>query len=92
MEYIVIAVLAVVSTILFVGIYKYGLNPQYVPTAPSMSQCPDMWNYNSSTKQCEPGYETHCLPFNPAVNTLATMTAKCNLARSCGTSWSGMCG
>jgi len=92
MEYIVTAVLAAIFTILFVAIYKYILNPQYVPTGTNMSQCPDMWNYNSTTKMCEPGYKTHCLPFNPSVNTLVTMTAKCNLARSCGTSWSGMCG
>ncbi len=92
MEYIVTAVLAVIFTILFVAIYKYGLNPQYVQTSVNMSQCPDMWNYNLTTQMCEPGYKTHCLPFNPSTNTLASMTAKCNLARSCGTSWSGMCG
>ena len=68
------------------------MNPQYVLTSTNMSQCPDMWNYNSTTQQCEAGYQTHCLPFNPKSNTLTTMAAKCNLARSCGTSWSGMCG
>ncbi len=92
MEYIVTAVLAVVFTLIFVAIYKYGLNPQYVPNATAMAQCPDMWNYNTIKQMCEPAYDTHCLPFNPNTNTLATMTAKCNLARSCGTSWSGMCG
>jgi hypothetical protein len=92
MEYIITAVLSIIFTVLFVVIYKFGINPQYVPTATAMAQCPDRWNYNSSTQQCEPGYSTHCLPFNPSVSTLSTMTSKCNLARSCGTSWSGMCG
>lgn len=92
MEYIVTAVLAAVFTVLFVVIYKYGVNPQYVQTSANMAQCPDMWTYNSTKQMCEPNYDTHCLPFNPATNTLTTMTAKCNLARSCGTSWSGMCG
>ncbi len=92
MEYIVTAVLAIIFTLSFVAFYKFVLNPQYVPTAPALSQCPDMWNYNLATQMCEPGYETHCLPFNPNTNTLTTLTAKCNLARSCGTSWSGVCG
>lgn len=92
MEYIVTAVLAIIFTILLIVFYKFVINPQYVPTNVNMSQCPDMWNYDPAKQMCEPGYETHCLPFNPNSNTLTTMTAKCNLARSCGTSWSGMCG
>lgn len=92
MEYIVTAVLAAIFTVIFVLIYKYVLNPHYVPTNVTMSQCPDMWNYDSTKQMCVPAYETHCLPFNPNSNTLTTMTSKCNLARSCGTSWSGMCG
>jgi hypothetical protein len=90
MEYIVTAVLAAIFAVIFILIYKFILNPQYVPTNPTMAQCPDRWNYNTTTQQCEAAYSTHCLPFNP--NTLTTMTAKCNVARSCGTSWSGMCG
>ena len=92
MEYIVTAVLAAIFTVLFLVLYKFVLNPQYVPSTASMAQCPDRWNYNPTLQMCEPGYDTHCLPFNPATSTLTTMTAKCNLARSCGTSWSGMCG
>jgi hypothetical protein len=92
MEYIVTAVLAGIFTLLFVAFYKFVINPQYVPSAPAMAKCPDMWNYNTTNKMCEPAYDTHCLPFNPDTNTLTTMTSKCNLARSCGTTWSGMCG
>ena len=83
-----------VFTAIFLVIYKYAINPQLIvtPSASSMSTCPDRWNFNTVTKMCEPGYKTTCMPFNPDTPTLATVVGKCNVARSCGTTWSGFCG
>jgi hypothetical protein len=94
MEYIVTALWVAVFTVALILLYKYLINPQIIVTADtsSMAKCPDRWNYDSIKKMCEPGYETHCLPFNPDVPTLNTYSAKCNVARSCGTTWSGFCG
>jgi hypothetical protein len=57
-----------------------------------MTQCPDRWNFNSLTNMCEAAYKTTCFPFNPSAATLNSVSAKCNLARTCGTDWSGVCG
>jgi hypothetical protein len=79
-----------IFTVAFLAIYKYVINPQKVLTI-AKSQCPDRWNYNSITKQCEAQYQTHCTPFDPNAPTLQTASAKCNVAQSCGTSWPGNC-
>ena len=93
MEYIVTALATGAFTLLFIFLYKYLINPQivYSSSVENMSQCPDRWNYNSITKMCEPGYQTSCLSFDPKSSTLDSLAAKCNAARSCGTSWSGLC-
>ncbi len=92
MEYIITAIITVVFAVLIIVFYKFVINPQYIRTVASLSQCPDRWNYNQISHLCEPAYDTHCLAFDPTANTLTTMIAKCNLARGCGTFWSGMCG
>jgi len=43
------------------------------------------------TKMCEPQYSTKCMPFDPDAPTLNTVSARCNLANTCGTDWSGVC-
>ena len=90
MNFVVLLLLIVVFTLLLIVIAKYGLGVRIeIPTVSNqMSQCPDRWSFNTTTKMCEPSYKTHCLPFTP---TLTTAAAKCNLARSCGTDWSGVC-
>jgi hypothetical protein len=93
MNYVGTAVATILFTLLFLVIYKFLINPQVVLPADlkSMSQCPDMWTFNMKTHMCEPNYKTECLPFDPQAPTLNTVLAKCNVARSCGTTWGGVC-
>lgn len=93
MQYIVTALIAIVATLVFLLLYKYVFNPQivYTPDISKMSKCPDRWNYDPISKTCAPGYKTSCLPFNPESSGMDTISARCNVARSCGTGWSGVC-
>lgn len=93
MEYIATALFTAIFTVLFLVVYKFVINPSMVitPTPSSMSQCPDRWNFNASTKMCEPSYSTECMPFDPAAPTLNSVHAKCNLANTCGTTWGSNC-
>lgn len=92
MQYMVTALVAIIVTMIILLLYKYVFNPQivYTPDISKMSKCPDRWNYDPISKTCAPGYKTACLPFNPDLN-MDTLNARCNVARSCGTSWSGFC-
>lgn len=94
MEYITTALVAGTFTLIFLFLYKYVINPTivYTPNLDNMSKCPDRWNFDPITGKCAPGYKTSCLPFDPEDSTLNTLTARCNLARNCQTSWSGFCG
>ena len=83
-------VVTAVFTVLFLVAYKYIVNPQMVLNV-EKSQCPDRRTYNAGTKMCEPKYDTHCTPFDPDAPTLQTAEAKCNVAQSCGSFWSGNC-
>ena len=82
-------ILVALFTVAFLAIYKFVINPQTISrTDPlKMSQCPQRWNFNSSSQMCEPAYQTTCLPFNPDFPNLKTVAAKRNLASTCGTSW-----
>jgi hypothetical protein len=93
MSYVTTAVLTVLFTIGFLVLYKLLINPQIVitPSVKNMAKCPDRWNYSITSQMCEPEYKTSCLPFNPNVETLDSALARCNVARTCGTTWSGMC-
>ena len=86
MNYAATTALAVVSTLLILFLYKVVINPVVILPA-IKTQCPDMWTYDMSTKMCKPMYSTACLPFDPEASTLRTDSSKCNLARSCGTTW-----
>jgi hypothetical protein len=92
MEYVSTVALTAVFTVLFLVAYKLIVNPQVVITLnPSqMSKCPDNWTYDGSV--CRPNSQSTCMPFDPSASTIQTASAKCNLARSCGTTWNGMCG
>ena len=59
------------------------------PSAEHLSACPDQWNYDYNTKMCTPSYNTKCVPFNPEIVT--TISQACDIAKECGTNWSGMC-
>ncbi len=92
MEYLSTIVWTVLFTILFVVLYKVLINPQIVisPDTTKMAPCPDGWNMVNNL--CTPNYKTTCQPFDPKQSTIQSASAKCNLARTCGTTWSGMCG
>lgn len=94
MEYVSAAALTAVFTVILLVIYKLVINPQIVLTLDpkKMAKCPDSWKYNVATKLCEPNAATSCMPFSPDESTIQSASAKCNLARTCGTTWSGMCG
>jgi hypothetical protein len=94
MEYVSAAALTAVFTVILLIIYKFVINPQIVLTLDptKMAKCPDTWKYNVATKLCEPNSATSCMPFSPDESTIQSAAAKCNLARTCGTTWSGMCG
>lgn len=86
--------LTILFTVVFLVVYKLVVNPQIVLTVDvtKMAKCPDGWTYSVTSQMCEPNYKTHCLPFNPELSSLNTAVSKCNIARACGTTWSGFCG
>lgn len=94
MEYVSTAALTVLFTVFLLIVYKYVINPQIVLQLDitKMAKCPDSWTYNYAISLCEPNASTSCTAFNPDATTIQSATAKCNLARTCGTTWSGMCG
>ena len=91
MEYLSTVALTVLFTVLFIAAYKVLINPQIVitPDARKMSKCPDNWTYDGTV--CRPNSQSICMPFDPSADTIQSASAKCNLARTCGTTWSGLC-
>jgi len=94
MEYLSTVLFTAVFTVLILAVYKFVINPQVVLTLDptKMAKCPDGWSYSLVSKLCEPNTASTCMPFDPDATSIQSAVAKCNLARSCGTSWSGMCG
>lgn len=94
MEYVSTAALTVLFTVVLLIVYKYVINPQIVIRLDTtkMAKCPDSWTYNLASNLCQPNAATSCMPFDPDATTIQSAIAKCNLARQCGTTWSGMCG
>ena len=94
MEYLSSVALTILFTVIFLVIYKLVINPQVVLifNASQASKCPDNWTYDSVGKLCRPNIAGTCMPFDPDASTIQTASAKCNLARACGTTWNGMCG
>jgi len=94
MEYLSTAALTLVFTVMMILAYKFLINPQIVLTldGSKMAKCPDAWAFNSGTGLCETNMPTHCTAFDPDAMAIQSAAAKCNLARTCGTTWSGMCG
>ena len=53
-----------------------------------VGQCPDRWIYREDDGgKCYPTYQTTCSPFDPDLYT----RDRCSIAKSCGTSWKGLC-
>lgn len=86
-------IITILFTVLFLAVYKLLVNPQLVLTVDvtKMAKCPDAWTYSGTSQMCEPNYKTQCLAFNPELSSLNTAISKCNIARACGTTWSGVC-
>jgi hypothetical protein len=66
------------------------LNPTvYLEPGGLHGQCPDRWIYrpDGGGGQCWPLYETTCAPFDPSLY----QGTLCDIAKSCGTSWKGLC-
>jgi hypothetical protein len=78
--------ISLVTILIFLVVYKFLFNPQVV-MGNLGTICPDRWVYMSG--KCIPTYGTTCTEFDP--NTIKSDAQACNLARSCGTSWSGKC-
>jgi hypothetical protein len=80
-------------TVGFLLIYKFVINPQVILSLDTskMAKCPDGWAYNIATSTCDPQVKSTCYPFDPDAIAIQSAAAKCNLARTCGTTWSGMC-
>ncbi len=60
-----------------------------IPPETSISDCPTRWLYDVETKECKPTYSTKCKSFNPEKY---SASEKCDIAKTCGTSWKGLCG
>ena len=50
-----------------------------------VNPCPDLWIFENGI--CRPSYETKCKPFDPALY----KGQECDIVKSCGTSWKGLC-
>jgi hypothetical protein len=53
-----------------------------------LTTCPTRWIYRVESRECAPLYPTKCMPFNPDSY---SPREKCDIAKSCGTSWKGLC-
>lgn len=71
---------------LFAYIYLEKLQPVIVVKRNvKLNPCPDLWIFDG--ENCNPSYETQCNPFNPK----NYEGHECEIAKSCGTGWKGLC-
>ena len=89
MSKLMVALVSLATIVVLVLAYRFIFNPQLVGVASvvNASKCPERWTYSDGL--CKPNYQTSCMPFDPAKITSAV--SGCNLARTCGTDWTGMC-
>ena len=69
----------------------------FLPNSEFAGQCPDRWIYREEVHagsdmtavqgKCYPTYQTTGAPFDPALYT----HNRCEIAKSCGTTWVGVC-
>jgi hypothetical protein len=79
---------AVVSVLVMLVVYRFLFNPQVLLGGSSTgATCPNRWSYMNGI--CKPDYETQCAPFDPL--TMTSNVQACNTARTCGTDWPGRC-
>jgi hypothetical protein len=71
---------------LFAYIYLVKLQPIiYVKLNDRQNPCPDLWDFDG--ENCIPMYDTHCNAFDPK----NYEGRECEIAKSCGTGWKGLC-
>jgi len=59
----------------------------YIAAGDFKNQCPDRWIFREEEGMCFPTYQTTCSAFNPAQH----KGNLCGIAKSCGTTWKGLC-
>ena len=81
--------LSIITIAIVLVLYRYVFNPKIVKSGSKFnaSTCPSGWNHKDGL--CTPSYPTSCSSFDPTKMT--SVAQSCNLARTCGTDWPGMC-
>ena len=87
-DFVVIGVTIAVFAIFVWGYFNLA-NPTIVLTKPAgpVNKCPDLRIYDDKKNECRPSYDTNCKPFDPDFY----QGQECDIAKSCGTSWKGLC-
>jgi len=82
-------VVSIVAILVVLLAYRFLFNPQIVISGSRRGgdTCPAGWRYEGGL--CIPGYESICAPFDPSKMT--SQVEACNLARTCGADWPGVC-
>lgn len=85
--------IAIATLLVLIGVYLYVLRPTIVmgKRTSIMQKCPDRWSFNPKNGYCEPRYETQCRPFKAGSKEVRSYSQQCDLAKSCGTNWGGVC-
>ncbi len=85
-----ISFVTILTTAAILSLYYFVLKPTIVVPASIAGQCPDGWYYDETQTLCTPGYTTTCKAYDPATNPM-NITQMCEFAKSCATSWTGVC-
>jgi len=80
---------SIIAIVVLLLIYRFVFNPQVVIAGSRRGgdTCPAGWTYEGGL--CVPGYNTNCAPFDPSK--ITSQVEACNLARTCGADWPGVC-
>jgi hypothetical protein len=82
--FVILVTLGVFSLFAYMYLIKY--QPiVYMKRIKKLNPCPDLWTFDG--ENCNPTYDTQCNPFNPK----NYEGHECEIAKSCGTSWKGLC-
>jgi len=85
-----VSVLVIVVTLGLLALVTYvylKLKPTVLlPNSELVGKCPDRWILRDDGK-CHPTYQTTCSAFDPELY----KDTRCQIAKSCGTTWGGVC-
>lgn len=83
---IIVTTLSVFALIMFIYI---KIKPIVViPPESIIAKCPSRWVFMTERAECQPQYPSKCKPFNPDSY---SDSEKCDIAKTCGTYWKGLC-